>query len=159
MGAVLGIDTSNYTTSAAVLRDDHTGVNAGKLLEVKKGELGLRQSDALFQHVKALPERFYELEEKGLLRDIKAVGASTQPRAVEGSYMPCFLAGESQAKVLAKALHVPFYAFSHQQGHLAAVLWSADRMDLMDQTRRKRPGRSSRKKNTQIRKTGRKKLN
>ena len=131
MGAVLGIDTSNYTTSAAVLRDDHTGVNAGKLLEVKKGELGLRQSDALFQHVKALPERFYELEEKGLLRDIKAVGASTQPRAVEGSYMPCFLAGASQGQTLATTLGVPCYGFSHQQGHVAAVCWSAGRLDLL----------------------------
>ena len=108
-------------------------MNAGKLLEVKKGELGLRQSDALFQHVKALPERFYELEEKGLLRDIKAVGASTQPRAVEGSYMPCFLAGASQGQTLATTLGVPCYGFSHQQGHVAAVCWSAGRLDLLDQ--------------------------
>ena len=126
----LGFDTSNYTTSCAWF-DGSRYENAGKLLEVKPGELGLRQSDALFQHVKRLPDIVDQLRIHG---QITAVGASTRPRAVEGSYMPCFLAGESQAKVLAKALHVPFYAFSHQQGHLAAVLWSADRMDLMDQT-------------------------
>ena len=126
----LGFDTSNYTTSCAWF-DGIRYENAGKLLEVKPGELGLRQSDALFQHVKRLPDIADQLRIPG---QITAVGASTRPRAVEGSYMPCFLAGESLAKVLAKALHVPFYAFSHQQGHLAAVLWSADRMDLMDQT-------------------------
>ena len=126
----LGFDTSNYTTSCAWF-DGSRHENAGKLLEVKPGELGLRQSDALFQHVKCLPDIADQLRIPG---QITAVGASTRPRAVEGSYMPCFLAGESQAKVLAKALHVPFYAFSHQQGHLAAVLWSADRMDLMDHT-------------------------
>ena len=132
MQAALGIDTSNYTTSAAVCRSDGTGANAGKLLTVKEGELGLRQSEALFQHVKALPERFHELEQQGLLKDIAAVGASTQPRAVEGSYMPCFLAGASQGETLAAALGVPFYGFSHQQGHVAAACWSAGRLDLLD---------------------------
>lgn len=132
MRAALGIDTSNYTTSAAVCRADGTGANAGKLLTVREGELGLRQSEALFQHVKALPDRMHELEAQGLLRDIAAVGASTQPRAVEGSYMPCFLAGASQGKTLAAALGVPFYGFSHQQGHVAAACWSAGRLDLLD---------------------------
>lgn len=132
MQAALGIDTSNYTTSAAVVREDGVGANAGRLLEVKEGELGLRQSEALFQHVKALPQRFRELEERGLLHGIAAVGASTRPRSVEGSYMPCFLAGASQGESLAAALGVPFYAFSHQQGHVAAVCWSAGRTELLD---------------------------
>ncbi|MGM9593293.1 MAG: DNA-binding protein [Candidatus Onthomonas sp.] len=132
MQAALGIDTSNYTTSAAVCRADGTGANAGKLLTVKEGELGLRQSEALFQHVKALPERFHELEQQGLLKNIAAVGASTQPRAVEGSYMPCFLAGASQGETLAATLGVPFYGFSHQQGHVAAACWSAGRLDLLE---------------------------
>ena len=128
---VLGIDTSNYTTSAAVF-DGAAGENAGKLLEVRPGELGLRQSDALFQHVKALPERFETLRAGGWLEGIAAVGASTRPRAVEGSYMPCFLAGESQGRTLAAALGVPFFACSHQQGHIAAAAWSAGRLDLLD---------------------------
>ena len=128
----LGFDTSNYTTSAAWF-DGETGRNAGKLLTVKSGALGLRQSDALFQHVKRLPEIVDALEESLPAEGICAVGASTRPRAVEGSYMPCFLAGENQARVLARVLGVPFYAWSHQQGHLAAVLLSAGRMDLMEQ--------------------------
>ena len=127
----LGIDTSNYTTSAAVF-DGTGGENAGRLLEVRPGELGLRQSDALFQHVRALPGRFAQLREGGWLGGIAAVGASTRPRAVEGSYMPCFLAGESLGRALAAALNVPFFACSHQQGHIAAAAWSAGRLDLLD---------------------------
>ena len=129
--SVLALDTSNYTTSVAVF-DGREGQNEGRLLEVRPGELGLRQSDALFQHVKRLPELFGRLEERGMLRDIRAVGASTRPRAVEGSYMPCFLAGTSQGEALSHTLGVPFYAFSHQQGHLAAAAWSAGRIELLD---------------------------
>jgi N6-L-threonylcarbamoyladenine synthase len=128
----LGIDTSNYTTSAAVYDPEGTSLNAGRLLDVKEGELGLRQSDALFAHVKRLPEQFLRLEQAGVLCDIQAVAASTRPRAVEGSYMPCFLAGSSQAQALAATMGVPFFAFSHQQGHLAAAAWSAGRLDLLD---------------------------
>ena len=128
----LGIDTSNYTTSAAVF-DGSAGCNSGRLLEVRPGELGLRQSDALFQHVKHLPDRFAALREQGAISEIGAVAASTRPRAVEGSYMPCFLAGEGQGRTLADVLGVPFYAVSHQQGHIAAAAWSAGRLDLLDE--------------------------
>ena len=128
---VLGLDTSNYTTSAAVF-DGEGGRNQGRLLEVRPGELGLRQSDALFQHVKHLPEVVTALVGEEGLGNVQAVGASTRPRAVEGSYMPCFLAGASQGQVLSQVLGVPFYAFSHQQGHLAAAAWSAGRLDLLD---------------------------
>lgn len=126
----IGFDTSNYTTSCGWY-DGTRGDSVGRILTVKPGELGLRQSDALFQHVKYLPE----VAEKAFaeLGEIGAIGASTRPRAVEGSYMPCFLAGAGQAQVMATALHVPFYAFSHQQGHLAAILASTDRLDLMEQ--------------------------
>ena len=79
--SVLGLDTSNYTTSAAVF-DGTEGVNAGRLLEVPQGALGLRQSDALFQHVKRLPELFDRLREADCLGNIRAVAASTRPRAV-----------------------------------------------------------------------------
>ena len=128
---VLGLDTSNYTTSAAVF-DGEGGRNQGRLLEVRPGELGLRQSDALFQHVKHLPEVVTALVGEEGLGNVQAVGASTRPRAVEGSYMPCFLAGASQGQVLSQVLGVPFYAVSHQQGHLAAAAWSAGRLDLLE---------------------------
>lgn len=127
----LGLDTSNYTTSVAVF-DGSGGENIGQLLDVPAGSLGLRQSDALFQHVKRLPELFEALGERGLLHDLKAVGASTRPRAVEGSYMPCFLAGEGYGRALAASMSLPYLPVSHQQGHIAAAAWSAGRMDLLD---------------------------
>lgn len=131
MAVVLGLDTSNYTTSAAWF-DGEKGDNAGKLLEVPEGALGLRQSDALFQHVKRMPEIMETLKGTGMPKELCAVGASTRPREVEGSYMPCFLAGESQARAMATALELPFHPCSHQQGHIAAAAWSAGRMDLLD---------------------------
>ena len=129
---VLGFDTSNYTTSIAAY-DGGRGQNCSRLLDVRPGELGLRQSDALFSHVKRLPELAKQLMQSIAPEEIVAVGVSTRPRAVEGSYMPCFLAGESQARVLASVLNVPIYTFSHQQGHIAAACWSADRMELLKQ--------------------------
>ena len=65
--AVLGLDTSNYTTSAAVF-DGADGYQLGRLLDVcSRASLGLRQSDALFQHVKRLPELFDRLRAEGRL--------------------------------------------------------------------------------------------
>ncbi len=127
----LGFDTSNYTTSIAAY-GEQCAQNCSRLLPVKEGELGLRQSDALFWHVRRLPELAEQLRTSVSFEHVSAIGVSTRPRAVEGSYMPCFLAGESQARVLAALLDVPLYCFSHQQGHIAASLWSAGRMDLMD---------------------------
>ncbi|MDE6840351.1 MAG: DNA-binding protein, partial [Oscillospiraceae bacterium] len=92
-GQCLGFDTSNYTTSAAVFGGG-TAENRGRLLTVPQGALGLRQSDALFQHVKRLHQMVEELRAAGALGELSAVGASTRPREVEGSYMPCFLVGE-----------------------------------------------------------------
>lgn len=127
----LGLDTSNYTTSAAVFGAD-AAVNCGRLLDVPQGALGLRQSDAVFQHVRRLHAMIESLRERGALQNIGAVGASTCPREVEGSYMPCFLVGEGQGRSIASVLGVPFYSFSHQQGHIAAAAWSAGRMELLD---------------------------
>lgn len=126
----LGLDTSNYTTSVACF-DGSRGMNVSRLLDVGEGQLGLRQSDALFLHVKRLPELAEELYKEIGSETVCGIGVSIRPRAVEGSYMPCFLAGHSQASVLAAALRVPLFEVSHQQGHIAAALWSADRLDLM----------------------------
>ena len=127
MSYSVGFDTSNYTTSCAKF-DGERGVNSGRLLDVKPGELGLRQSEALFSHVKRLPE----IVEKLGKTDIIAVGASEKPRETQDSYMPCFLAGVAAAKSLAALLGVPYYGFSHQQGHIAAASWSAGRLDLLE---------------------------
>ena len=129
--SVIGFDTSNYTTSIAYF-DGKQGVNCSQLLPVKQGELGLRQSDAVFHHTKSLPELSGRLFSHVQTDSISAVGVSTRPRAVEGSYMPCFMVGYSHAKLLSDALHVPLFEVSHQQGHVAASLWSAGRLDLMD---------------------------
>ncbi|MEE0980641.1 MAG: peptidase M22, partial [Acutalibacteraceae bacterium] len=62
MAYYLGIDTSNYTTSCAVYDDvSDTVVQKKKLLPVKQGELGLRQSDAVFHHTVQLPDLIKEL--------------------------------------------------------------------------------------------------
>ena len=130
--SVIGFDTSNYTTSIAYF-DGVNGVNCSQLLPVKDGELGLRQSDTVFHHTKSLPVLSGRLFSDIDLHTVTAIGVSTRPRAVDGSYMPCFMVGYSHAKLLADALHVPLIECSHQQGHVAASLWSADRLDLMTQ--------------------------
>lgn len=130
--SVIGIDTSNYTTSIAFF-DGAGGENCSKLLPVKAGELGLRQSDAVFAHVKSLPELSGRLFSHIEARNITAVGVSTRPRNVEGSYMPCFMVGYSHGKLLSEALGVPLIAVSHQEGHVAASLWSAGHLELMNE--------------------------
>lgn len=128
----LGIDTSNYTTSAALydsVTDSFTSVR--ELLPVPEGELGLRQSDAVFHHTVRLPILLDKLfSERGLRPDIVAV--SVKPSEETGSYMPCFLAGRSAAAAVASAFGLPFYEFSHQAGHVAAALYSANRRDLLN---------------------------
>lgn len=132
---VLAFDTSNYTTSVAYLATDSNGISSSltRLLTVPKGELGLRQQEALFQHTKALPSLMEELQAQGVaLSQITAIAVSTRPREVDGSYMPCFLAGESMARSLAIVLQVPCYFVSHQQGHMAAALWSIDKTEYLE---------------------------
>lgn len=122
----LGIDTSNYTTSVALVDENGVVANVKKLLPVAEGAAGLRQSDAVFHHTVQLPA----LVESLGAQTLTAVGYSAKPRNVDGSYMPCFLAGASVARSLAGLLGVPAYPCSHQEGHLAAALYSAGRLDL-----------------------------
>lgn len=129
---VIAFDTSNYTTSIAYF-DGTEGINCSRLLPVKLGQLGLRQSDAVFHHTNSLPELSDRLFSSLGDFTVEAVGVSTRPRAVEGSYMPCFLVGMSHAKLLAKAFGVELIECSHQQGHVAASLWSSGHMELMDE--------------------------
>ena len=119
---ILGIDTSNYKTSAAVT--DAKGnilCDLRQLLKVKQGERGLRQSDALFQHIENLPLLLTEALKSGRAKRIAAVSFSERPRPVEGSYMPVFKAGISFGKTAAAALQVPCFGFSHQEGHMEAI--------------------------------------
>ena len=125
MALALGLDTSNYTTSAA-LYDSASGkvTQQKKLLPVAKGQLGLRQSDAVFHHVQQLPEMMTALfaEAEG---PPDVIGVSTRPRPVEGSYMPCFEVGRGAAEQLAAVLGIPVRRYSHQEGHIAAAMYSS----------------------------------
>jgi N6-L-threonylcarbamoyladenine synthase len=129
MGVYLGIDTSNYTTSVAIY---DSGCNQimmeKKLLPVREHTCGLRQSDAVFLHVKQLGDLVSTLFSEHRFT-IDAIGYSAFPRNVEGSYMPCFLVGDMVSQVLSEVLGIPRYRFSHQQGHVAAALYSADCLD------------------------------
>lgn len=134
MYSVLGIDTSNYTTSVSLIDAENMEVyQSKKMLPVKSGEVGIRQSDAVFHHTKQLPVVISDLLKK--VRDncygIKAVGVSKSPRLVKGSYMPCFLVGEGFAESYSKLCGIDLYKTSHQTGHILAALFSADRLDLI----------------------------
>lgn len=125
--AYLGIDTSNYTTSLAFCTEDgEVGANIRRLLEVGLGERGLRQSDAVFAHIKNLPPLSAELENALRGYKIGAIGVSVSPRDAEGSYMPCFMSGKAAAYAIAATHHVPVYELSHQAGHIMAALHSCN---------------------------------
>jgi len=125
----LGIDTSNYTTSAAIYHSGESLEQNKQLLPVKSGQLGLRQSDAVFHHVQQLPHILEPLLQNDY--HIQAVGVSDKPRDIAGSYMPCFTVGYGTAKAIALAQHIPLYTFSHQAGHIAAALYSAGKLELL----------------------------
>lgn len=134
MPEYLGVDTSNYTTSAAVYVSEENRIyQTKKLLPVKEGELGLRQSDAVFHHTKQLPEMIEQLFGENSIAMPKTVTASARPRNIEGSYMPCFLCGEGFARSYAAVTGAKLYTTSHQIGHILAALYSADRLDLVNE--------------------------
>ena len=124
----LGIDTSNYTTSFSVCNyNGEILCNIKKLLPVKEGENGLRQSDAVFSHIKNISfinDQIYEFFASNNY-ELLAIGYSAFPRDVNGSYMPCFLVGESIAKMLSSVNTIPAYGFSHQIGHIRAAMYSS----------------------------------
>ncbi len=135
----VGFDTSNYTTSAAVTTLDADSrpqvvANIKLPLPVGEGARGLRQSDAVFAHVKNLPDAIAQvrrvISDQGLT--VAAVGYSATPRDAEGSYMPCFLSGRVAAEAFSAGADVPIYAFSHQSGHIMAALYSSGALFVED---------------------------
>lgn len=126
----VGIDTSNYTTSVALCDlEGRIIANLKAPLTVKSGERGLRQSDAVFAHVKNLPELMDRLAEALLEYEPIAVGVSETPRMAEGSYMPCFLSGVAAAHSFAASRNIPIYKTAHQNGHVMAALYSSGRSE------------------------------
>jgi len=117
----LGVDTSNYTTSLGVINENNQIIlDLREILKVNKGEKGLRQSEAFFQHCNNFPILYSKLSEAIDLSKVKAVAVSTKPRNKEGSYMPVFKAGENYGKVIANTLKIPLVECSHQEGHIYA---------------------------------------
>lgn len=131
MREFLGLDTSNYTTSCAIF-DAESGTvrQAKKLLPVKAGMAGLRQSDAVFHHTRQLPEVIQTLLPNPP-QNLTGIGVTTRPRNIEGSYMPCFLCGKTMAYGMAAVTGVPVYETSHQIGHILAALYSAKKLSFL----------------------------
>lgn len=121
-GCFLGFDTSCYTTSVALVDVQGTIIaDQRRLLEVPKGARGLRQSEALFQHIQRLPE-LMEAAFEGRTHRIVGIGASRYPRRMPDSYLPVFLGGYQTALAVGTALGVNVYDLSHQEGHIRAAL-------------------------------------
>ena len=130
----LGIDTSNYTTSVAVVSGDGVVANIKRLLTVKEGERGVRQSDAVFMHTVNLPELMEAASEHLAKGKLCAIGVSDKPRNPEGSYMPCFLSGVNAATTASICASVPLYRFSHQCGHIMAAICSSEAYHLLERS-------------------------
>lgn len=130
MSNILGIDTSNYTTSAALLdTETMAAIQCKKLLPVKSGEKGIRQSDAVFHHTKQMPQVLgCVLKNKTV---ISSIGVSVKPRMTDGSYMPCFLVGETTAEAMGMALGITPDKTSHQIGHILSALFSCGKLELV----------------------------
>lgn len=123
----LGIDTSNYTTSIAVLDEENNILcDFRNPLEVPTAKRGLRQSEAFFQHSKNLPVIYEKLVKQVDISKIKACSVSVAPRRLEGSYMPVFLAGENFGRIVSNSLDIPLFKFSHQEGHIKSALIDID---------------------------------
>lgn len=119
----IGVDTSCYTTSVSRVSEEGIVFEKRTMLSVPLGARGLRQSDAVFQHVKNIPELTHALFESVDRGQIAAVAVSAKPTADENSYMPVFLAGRMVATALASALDVPLYETTHQAGHVRAAMF------------------------------------
>lgn len=127
----VGFDTSNYTTSVAIMVDDSI-TNYKQVLSVAENQRGLRQSDAVFQHTVNMPRLISEMANDFDLSKVRAVGVSSRPRNINGSYMPCFLVGINTARAAAEFCGCKCYETSHQVGHILAALYSADKLELIN---------------------------
>lgn len=121
----LGIDTNIYTTSIALILDNGRVISLKNTLPVKKGQRNLKQSEALFKHLKNLPEMFEYISKTYDLSSLRGVGASTRPRPILNSYMPVFEGGKEIGRVVSSLLDIPFIELSHQENHIESVVFGA----------------------------------
>lgn len=118
----VGIDTSCYTTSLAACTFAGDICLFKKLmLPVGENEKGIRQSDAVFAHIKNLQTLLADTR-LGELGEIKAVAASCAPRPVEGSYMPVFMVSKTVGMAFASSAGAQFIESTHQHAHIYAAL-------------------------------------
>lgn len=123
---IIGIDTSCYTTSVAVIGENGVlHAERRQMLRVKPGERGLRQSEAVFQHLQNFPRLVADLK----IGQVKAVVASSRPRPFPGSYLPVFKVGAAMGETLARVMGVAFFETSHQEGHLRAGFFDRELPD------------------------------
>jgi N6-L-threonylcarbamoyladenine synthase len=123
----LGLDTSAYTTSLALVDQDEKLIYDRRIaLPVKEGQLGLRQSEAVFEHIRNMPLLWSECQAEFQPDAIRAISVSDRPRPLEKSYMPVFKVGEAFGLFLAQTMGLKYFSSSHQEGHIMAGLWSAD---------------------------------
>lgn len=121
---VLGIDTSAYTTSCALV--DLKGnvlYNLKKVLEVQQGQKGLRQETAVFMHLNNLPELISKININ--FQEIGIISVSSKPRKTFDSYMPVFVVGKNFAHVLAKSVGADYIEYSHQENHISAAIMNS----------------------------------
>ena len=115
-GCAIAFDTSCYTTSFSLVSDGKVKRDARRMLDVPLGGRGLRQSEAVFQHIRNYEPLFSDYIPNEA--PIRAVGYSAKPCPREDSYMPVFCVGQSFALSAASLIGVPAYALTHQHGHI-----------------------------------------
>lgn len=118
---ILGIDTSAYTTSISLIdKKGNIIYDFRKKLDVPIGNIGLRQQEAIFQHLGNIPEILFKLDVD--FNRIDSISVSSMPRNVNNSYMPVFMVGKNYGQALSKACNAKFIEYSHQEGHISAAL-------------------------------------
>ena len=124
----VGFDTSCYTTSVACVSEEGIVFQKRTMLSVALGKRGLRQSEAVFQHVRNLPPLVNSLFAAVSGADVATVAVSVRPVDAADSYMPVFLAGKSTASAVSGALSVPLVETVHQAGHVRAALFGNEQL-------------------------------
>lgn len=121
----MGIDTSCYTTSVALIDDKgYLIMDKRIMIKVKAGERGIRQSDAIYQHIENLDILLQDVFGSFDASHVKAIGVSSKPRNNPDSYMPVFNSGLHIGKVMSLCLKTPLFLLSHQENHILSGLWS-----------------------------------
>ncbi len=122
---IIGIDTSCYTTSiAAISLGKKVIFNKKIMLKVKDGSNGLRQSEAVFQHINNLGELSEQIKNSIKNYNIKGICVSKKPRPTKNSYMPVFMAGYNFAKTSSALFGCELYETTHQENHIEASLFA-----------------------------------